>query len=360
LPHRTIATATRSARRPAASIATAVALALGSLALASASPATAAPAADGDAVHATAVVLRSDLDVSLLGNKAQVPLHVALDDVQAPANAQETTLNAKLKGVDHGRPFTMVHARVASAKAVSDDKQAQGTASLAHAMVHLPGMPLLNLVKLNAVTSTATCPVGGQPTADVNMVGDVLVLGKKIDVATHGTTTVTAPGVGQVTLELAKKATTSHTAAATALQLNVAVKPANLNVATVKGTVTLVQATCSTPGSDTAGTGGGSGTAGSSTSGSDNGGPGNGGTPTPGSSSGGPGTAGSSSSGSSSNGSSTAGSGTGNQSAPDSSGQDLAETGSSSSTPYIAGAAGVLIAAGGGAVILTRRRKTRA
>jgi LPXTG-motif cell wall-anchored protein len=352
-------TSTRLPRRPAAA-ATIVALTVGSLAFAAASPAGAAPVSGGDGVRATAVVLRSDLNVALLNSDASVPLHVALNDVHAPADAQQTLLSAKLKGVDHGRPFTMVRADVASSKATSNAKQSMGHATLAHATVHLPGLPLVNLVKVHAVSSTATCPVGGQPTANVDMVGDVLILGKKIKVAAGGTTTVNAPGVGKVTVALAKKATTSDTAAATALQLDVTVKPASLNVATVTGHVTLVQATCSTPGSDadasTGGAPGGGASDGGASSGADSGG--SNGSGTAGSSGGDSATAGSSNG--SSNGNSTAGSGTGNKTAPNGTGGDLAETGGSSSTPYIAGTAGALVAAGGAALFLARRRKSRA
>lgn len=47
------------------------------------------------------------------------------------------------------------------------------------------------------------------------------------------------------------------------------------------------------------------------------------------------------------------GTGTGNEPAVDS---NLAETGSGSATPYIAGGAAVLLAAGAGAVVVARRR----
>ena len=62
-----------------------------------------------------------------------------------------------------------------------------------------------------------------------------------------GPTRVAVPGVGEVTLQLSKTATTTRTAAATALSLDVAVDPLKLNVAKVTGSVVLAEATCETP-----------------------------------------------------------------------------------------------------------------
>lgn len=338
-------------RRSAAAIGAAVALAAGTLALGPASLAYAAPAtsASGNGT-ADAVVLKTGLDVSLLNKTADVPLSVTLNEVHAPANADKTLLTAKLEGVSGGAPFTVLRAKVATAKATSDATVSKGYANLTKATVFVPGLPLLGLVKVDAVTSTATCETGKAPTAGTNFVGDVTVLGKKVSVRASGATTVNVAGVGKVSLELAKTVKTSTSAASTALQLHVHINSAHLNVADVTGDLTLVKAACALPGSsDGASTGGasnGGSSAGSSSSGATSGA--------------------SSSSGSTGSGSSSAGatSGTsagnsGTQTQTKSSG-NLAETGGSSATPYIAGAAAVLVVAGGGAVFLTRRKKANA
>jgi LPXTG-motif cell wall-anchored protein len=289
------------ARRSAAVIGAVVALAAGTLAVGPASSAHAAPVSGGSGEgKSTAVVLRTGLDVSLLNKSVDAPLNVSLNDVHAPADANHTALTAKLDGVDQGRPFNVLRADVATARATADAHRSEGYANLTRAQVHVPGLPLLGLIEVEAVTSKATCVAGKQPTADVKMVGDVVVLGKKVSAGAGGTTKVSVPGVGEVTLDLAKKVTTSSTAAATALELGVTVNPGNLNVADVKGDVTLVKATCQSPEVN-----GGSGVK-----------------PRPGP-------------------------------------VDLAETGGSSSTPYIAGTAAVLVAAGGGALFAARRRKSR-
>jgi LPXTG-motif cell wall-anchored protein len=348
------ANSTLPARRSTVAIAAAVALATGTLALGCASSAYAAPASGASTTgSASAVVLRTGLDVSLLSNTAHLPLNVSVNDVQAPADAHKTLLSAKLKGVDDGKQFNVLSAAVATSHATADAQQSQGYANLTHAVVHLPGLPMTGLVGVDAVTSEATCAVGAQPSAHITMAGNVTVLGKKVDVKTRGAIHVDVPGEGQVSLELAKKTTTSSTAAATALQLNVTVNPGHLNVAAIKGTVTLAQAVCQTPGTSGTGTGGSTtGTSGSA--GSTTGASGSGGSTTGSSSTGGSATAGSTS------GSSAAGgSGTQTQSGSNPSTQNLAETGSSSSTPYIAGAAALLVVGGGGVLVMSRRRKSQ-
>jgi LPXTG-motif cell wall-anchored protein len=352
-------------RRSAAAIGAAVALAAGTTAFGPVSSALAAPAAGGSA---DAVVLKTGLDVSLLDNKAAVPVNVALNEVHAPANADKTLLTAKVDGVTGGRPVNILRADVANAKATTNATKSEGYANLTRATVHVPGLPLLGLIKVDAVTSKATCAAGKAPTAGTNFVGDVIVLGKKVAVRAGGTTKVNVSGVGEVTLEMAKTVKTSSSAASTALQLQVHVNPSNLNVASVHGDVTLVKAACQTPGGgdgsstagSTAGNSGGStaGDSGGSTAGDSGGSSGNGGGDS--SSSGGGASAGAT--GGASDGS-TAGSSSGNGtggSTQTGSGQNLAETGSSSATPYIAGAAAVLVVAGGGAVYLTRRKKANA
>ncbi|MBO1335223.1 SCO1860 family LAETG-anchored protein [Streptomyces sp. VRA16 Mangrove soil] len=239
-------TAARRARRAhrAAATATAAVLAAGPAVLATAVPA----AATGDhGGRASAVVLRTGLDVSLLNKTVNVPLKVALNEVQAPASAEKTALTATLDGVDRGQPFSVLRADVAKAKATVDDKKAEGFTQLVHAKVHVPGLPLLSLVEVDQVTSKATCEAGHKPVAESNLLGSVTVLGKKITLTTGGTTRVEVPGVGEVSLALSDTSTTSTTAAAAALRLKVSVNPLKLNVAEVNGEVTLAGATCEAP-----------------------------------------------------------------------------------------------------------------
>ncbi|WP_127354385.1 SCO1860 family LAETG-anchored protein [Actinacidiphila soli] len=301
-----------------------VALAAGTLALAPAATAHATGNTSSSG-KATAVVLRTGLDVSLLNNTVDVPLNLSLNDVHAPADAGQTALIAKLDGVDGGKPFSVVRADVATARATADKHKAEGYVNLVNAQVHVPGLPLIGLIKVGTVTSRATCEAGKQPTAESNLLGHVAVLGKRVTVSTGGTTKVTVPGVGEVRLDLSKREVTSRTAAATALELTVSVNPLNLNVAEVNGTVTLAKATCESP------------KAGSSTGGSSD--------PSPGTSTGaGSGT----------------GTGTGTKAKAQNvatSEQNLAETGGSSATPYLAAGAAGLLAIGGAVVYAARRRK---
>ncbi|MFF8960921.1 SCO1860 family LAETG-anchored protein [Streptomyces sp. NPDC014894] len=226
-----------------AAVTAAVALLASPVALAGPAQATGG-GADG---KAGAVVLRAGLDVSLLNKTVRVPLTASLNAVKAPATAERTTLSARVDGVDGGRPFTMLRADVAAARATADEKRAEGHANLVRARVHLPGLPLLSLVEVEKVTSKAVCETGRRPVAASNVLGAVKVLGKRVTLSAAGRTQVTVPGVGEVTLDLSRTHTTSRTAAATALELKVALNPLNLNVAEVDGTVTLVEATCESP-----------------------------------------------------------------------------------------------------------------
>ncbi|MFJ1586937.1 SCO1860 family LAETG-anchored protein [Streptomyces sp. NPDC088197] len=386
------------ARRSAAAIGAAVALAAGTLAVAPGAQATPAPSGGGTS---TATVLRAGLDVSLLNKTVDVPVNVSLNDVKAPADAKETALTVKVgSGVEQGREISILRADVATANATADRDKAEGYANVAKAEVHVPGLPLLSLIKLDAVTSKATCQVGHKPTASSKLVG-VTILGRTISLNAVGTTDVRVGGVGEVSLQLTNTVTTSRTAAATALQLKVHINPLNLGVAEVTGDVTLAQATCRTPqaggstGGSTSGgnsggstnggsTNGGSTNGGSTNGGSTNGGAANGGSTNGGSTNGGStgGSTGGHSTGGSTSGSSNGGSGNGGSSGTSGSagtsggstsggsnthpqtGTDtsvntgnLAETGASSSTPYMAYGAIGLIAVGGGAFLLTNRRR---
>ncbi|MFG2569444.1 SCO1860 family LAETG-anchored protein [Streptomyces sp. NPDC048567] len=350
-----------------------------------AAPATTTSGGDG---KASAVVLRTALDVSLLNKTVDVPLKVTLNEVQAPRSAEQTALSVRLDGVDRGKPFSVLKADVATAKATADQHRAAGYSNLANARVSLPGLTMFPLLKVEKVTSKAVCEAGSRPVAEANVLGSVSVLGKRVTLTAGGTTRVAVPQVGEVTLDLSKTRTTSRTAAAVALQLKVSINPGNLNVADVKGEVTLAEATCETPkghGGHTGGGGNGGGhngggdnggnenggneNGGGDNGGNENGGNENGGATGGGSTDGGSGDGGATDGGSGNGGStgggdkagSTGGGGdvktqTGTDQAPAATDGDLAETGSSSSTPYIAGGAALLLAAGAGAMVLTRRR----
>ncbi|MGW2962022.1 SCO1860 family LAETG-anchored protein [Streptomyces sp. NPDC001220] len=233
----------RMPARRLATIATATALVAGPAALAGAGAAHATT----DQGRAGAVVLRTGLDVSLLDKTVNVPLAVSLNQVQAPQSADRTALTATLDGVDGGKPFSVLGAEAASARATVSDSLAEGSVHLVHARLHLPGLPLLSLVELDTVTSRATCETGKQPVASANVLGAVTVLGKRVTLSAGGPTDVKVPGVGEVRLDLSKRETTSTTAAASALELKVSVNPLKLNVADVEGTLTLAKATCETP-----------------------------------------------------------------------------------------------------------------
>ncbi|MER6789619.1 SCO1860 family LAETG-anchored protein [Streptomyces sp. NPDC000658] len=229
--------------RRVAAVATATALAAGPAALAGADTAH----ARGGQGHASASVLRTGLDVALLDKTVHVPLAVSLDEVHAPRSAEKTALTAELEGVAGGKPFGVLRADVAEAKATADDHKAEASTRLVHARLHVPGLPLLSVVEIGAVTSKATCEVGRPPVAVSHLPGSVTVLGKKVSVGAGGPTQVKVPGVGEVRLDLSKRGTTSRTAAATALELTVSVNPLHLNVAEVTGTLTLARSTCRTP-----------------------------------------------------------------------------------------------------------------
>ncbi|MFD3312664.1 SCO1860 family LAETG-anchored protein [Streptomyces sp. NPDC058694] len=294
------------ARRFAVTAAATV-LAAGPAVLAGAGP---AQATEGHG-RASAVVLRTGLDVSLLNKSVNVPLTVSLNDVQAPRSAEKTALTAKLDGVDGGRPFTVLGAEVARSSAKVSAKKAEGSVNLAHAKVHVPGLPLLSLIEIEQVSAKAVCAAGEKPVATANPLGAVTVLGKKTTVTAGGPTEVKVPGVGEVRLDLASTRTTSRTAAATALQLKVSINPLKLNVAEVEGTVTLAEATCEAPDAPDA------------PASADPVEPATEVKP---------------------------------QGAPVDE-ANLAETGGSSATPYVAAGAVALLAAGSGAVVLARRKR---
>lgn len=289
--------------------------------LVTAAPAAHATGGDGGG-SASAVVLRTGLGVSLLNKSVNVPLTAALNEVKAPGSAEKTALTVQLDGVEQGSAVSVLRADVATAKATADARRAEGYVSLAHAKVHVPGLPLLSLIEVEKVTSKALCEADGQPVAESNVLGAVTVLGKKVTLSAGGPTRVDVPAVGVVTLDLSKTHTTSRTAAATALELKVSVNPLKLNVAEVEGTVTLAGATCESPK-----------TAAAREEPKDEPAEEPKGEPT-------------------------------SPSAPDvkprtATEANLAETGGSSTTPYLVGGAALLLAAGGGVLALARNRRSR-
>ncbi|MFG2794429.1 SCO1860 family LAETG-anchored protein [Streptomyces sp. NPDC048419] len=294
-------------------------LVVGAFAVAPAAVGTAASAHTGDVKKgsASAAVLRTSLDVSRLGGLGPVPLHTALNEVNAPATAEKKALDIRLDGVEGGQPVSVLRADVATARAEVTHSAAKATTHLVHARVHVPGVPLLALVEVEQVTSTAICKANEQPVATSAIPGPVTVLGKRIPLTVRGTRTVEVPGVGTVQLALSNTETTSRTAAATALQLHVSIDPLKLNVARVEGTVTLAEASCTS-----------AGVAGS------------------------PAAEPSAAAGPVHNDARP-------QSVGEHGGSNLAETGSTPLTPYLAGAAAVFIVAGGGSLALARARNHR-
>ncbi|MBT3150634.1 LPXTG cell wall anchor domain-containing protein [Streptomyces sp. CHD11] len=301
------------ARRWAA-VVTATALAAGPAALAGAGS---AHATEGHG-SASAAVLRTGLDVSLLNKTVHAPLAVTLNEVHAPRSARKTALTAALDGVDGGKPFSVLRAEVADAEATVNGDRAEASTTLAKARLHVPGLPLLPVVELEAVSSRAVCGAGEVPHASVTLPAAVTVLGKRVALTAEGPTHVEVPGVGSVRLDLSKTGTTSTTAAATALRLEVSVNPLKLNVAEVDGTLTLAEAACEAPAGAAAepapaeaGEAAADAPAGVQPQGA-----------------------------------------RAEQAAP---AADLAETGGDSTTPYIAAGAVALLGAGGAAVLLSRR-----
>ncbi|MFE2104753.1 LAETG motif-containing sortase-dependent surface protein [Kitasatospora sp. NPDC059463] len=206
----------------------------------------AAPPA-GSPGKARAVTAELDLDVRLLNNAVAVPVDVALNKVESPAQREGTVLTATVDGVDQTGPVTLVKAEVGKSVTKLDAKAATASVTLADAEVHAPGLPGTTLLGLEALSATATCPVDGRPTADVVAPARLTVLGKPVTVDLYGPTTVDVPLVGSVTVEFSRKTTTSTTAAASALEVKVAVDPLNLNVAKVTGTVTVASVSCEKP-----------------------------------------------------------------------------------------------------------------
>ncbi|MEU8590619.1 SCO1860 family LAETG-anchored protein [Streptomyces sp. NPDC048664] len=233
----------RMPARRLTTVALATVLAAGPAALAGAGPA----AATGGHGSASAFVLRTGLDVSLADKALNIPLAVSLNEVQAPRSAQRTALSARLDGVAGGRPFDVVRASAADAKATVSSDGAEASTRLADARVHLPGMPMLPLIEVEGVTSKAVCAPGKTPVATSDVLGAVTVLGHRVTATAGGPMEVKVPGVGEVRAEVSPTRVVARTAAASSLVLTVSLNPLNLNVARIKGTVTLAGARCEAP-----------------------------------------------------------------------------------------------------------------
>ncbi|URM91825.1 hypothetical protein LUW75_19705 [Streptomyces sp. MRC013] len=325
--------------RTHATAAAATAAAVAVLGTVTAPAALAAPAAPS----ARATVLRAGLDVSLLDG-VRVPVNASLNEVKAPAAADRTSLSVRVDGVDRNRPVQMLRADVASAKATADTSGAEGSVKLVGARVHVPGLPLLSVVEAEQVTARAVCRAGSAPTAEANLLGTVTALGKRVTLTPGHRSTVRVQGVGEVVLDLSRRTTTSASAAATALELKVAVNPLDLNVSKVTGTVTLAEAGCempaSAPGAPAPTPPQGPGAPGPSDTGAAPAPSGTGAAPDP-----------------------SAAPGDGNDPSPaggdaPADGGNLAETGGSSGTPYLAAGAAALLVAGAVALKYARRARS--
>ncbi|MBV6699660.1 LPXTG cell wall anchor domain-containing protein [Kitasatospora aureofaciens] len=220
-------------------------------------PAYAVPSAPAPSPgKARAVTAELALDVSLLNKAIDVPVNLALNKVETPAQrwgspqpeaGGGSVLTAKVDGVDQQGPVTLVKADVGKSVTRSDAKGTAASVQLVNADVHAPGLPATALLGLEAMSAEATCPVDGQPSADVVAPARLTVLGKPVTVGLYGPAKVDVPLVGSVSVEFSKRTTTSTTAAASALEVQVAVNPLNLNVAKVTGTITVASVSCEKP-----------------------------------------------------------------------------------------------------------------
>ncbi|MFC8451480.1 SCO1860 family LAETG-anchored protein [Kitasatospora sp. NPDC057223] len=314
---------------------------------ATALPATAAPAGEpsaspaaqaGTAGRASAVTVEVDLDVSLLNKAVDVPVNVSLNKVESPARREGSVLTALVEGVDQQGPVTLVRADVGKSATKVDDKGATASVELVNADVHAPGLPLTALLGLEALSAEVTCPVDGQPTAEVVAPAKLTVLGRPVAVGLYGPTKVDVPGVGKVSVEFSGRTTTSTTAAASALDVQVELDPLSLNVAKVSGRITVASVSCEKPAAPA---------------------------PSPTASTPPPAPTSPTTTAATTSGPAVQPAGSGSKAAravpqgATETGEHLAATGSSGVGPLVAGAA-VLLVGGAAAVLATRRRATRA
>ncbi|GLW69406.1 LPXTG cell wall anchor domain-containing protein [Kitasatospora phosalacinea] len=288
------------------------------LPVSSASAADAAAGTPAKPGRASAVTAELSLDVTLL-NAVNVPVDVSLNRVESPAQRDGAVLTAKVDGVDGGRPVTLVKAEVGRSVTKVDDRLASASVKLVDADVHVPGLPLTTLLGLEAMSAQASCPVDGQPTADVTAPAKLTVLGRSVTVGLNSPTHVDVPAIGSVDVEFAKKTVTSSTAAASALEVRITLNPLNLNVAKVDGTVRVASVSCEKPVAAVVPAAAVSSPPASSPA-----------SPAPATAQ--------------------------NRAVPKADGEELAYTGSSGTTALAAGG-GTLLVAGGAAVWMTRRRR---
>ena len=338
------------------------ALAAVSLFAAGPSAYAAAPAnASGEGIgSASATTARLGLDVRLLNSTVDIPVDVTLNSVSAPGDKDGSVLTATVSGVGDG-PLSLVDAKVGHSSATADSSGSQAAVDLLDARVNVPGLLGTGLLRIDTVHARADCPAGGQPSADVDVLGNVDVLGENVSLSAAGPTQVAVPGVGKVSLWLSRKTVTSRSAAATALELEVSINPLQLNVAQVTGQVELAAVSCHEgPGAQ----GGGSPSPSGSTTptgtatGAPTGAPSSSSTPTSGAapSGGVSATAGADPSGSAAAPvSAQPAAATGDPAAGSSS---LAETGGGGDAPMIGGLALVLVGVGAGGVFYARRRRS--
>ncbi|MEU9043962.1 MULTISPECIES: SCO1860 family LAETG-anchored protein [unclassified Kitasatospora] len=215
--------------------------------------ASAVPSTAPSPGKARAVTAELALDVKLLNNAVDVPVNIALNKVESPAQRDGSVLTATVDGVDQQGPVTLVKADVGKSVTRVDAKGAAASVKLVNADVHAPGLPATALLGLEAMSAEVTCPVDGPPTADVVAPAKLTVLGKPVTVGLYGPTRVDVPLIGSVSVEFSKKTTTTTTAAASALEVQVEVNPLNLNVAKVTGKVTVASVGCEKPTAPSAG-----------------------------------------------------------------------------------------------------------
>jgi hypothetical protein len=226
---------------------TAAAATLAASALAVTLPVSAAHAATPSPGRASAVTAELDLDVSLLNNAVDIPVAISLNKVETPARSSDAMLTAKVDGVDQGRPVTLVKADVGTSTTTADEHGTAASVRLVGADVHAPGLPLTTLLGLEALSAEVTCPVDGPPTAKVTAPAKVTVLGRPVTLGLNGPTHVNVPGIGSVDVQFSKRTTTSTTAAASALEVQVDINPLRLNVAKVTGRITVASVGCEKP-----------------------------------------------------------------------------------------------------------------
>ncbi|MFI5533149.1 SCO1860 family LAETG-anchored protein [Kitasatospora sp. NPDC051853] len=206
-----------------------------------------AHAAEPSPGKASAVTAELDLDVSVLGRTAAVPVNISLNKVQSPASKDGAVLTTTVAGVDQGRPVNLVRAEVGRSTTRADETGSSARVQLTRADLGAPGLIGAPLLALEALTAEATCPVDGQPTARVDSPARITVLGKPVTLKVEGPTRVDVPGVGTVDVGFSKRATTTGTAAASALEVRLDLNPLQLNVAKVTGKITVASVSCEKP-----------------------------------------------------------------------------------------------------------------